>query len=131
MQMFLFGRRKVGVLASDYIRSANIGGQAAGKWPSGALGRLQVNRPTTPYPRLFYPTREDDVQVSVLEAIREGMWDYEPKDITRDQYSATRAMPGTRAKLDVLAMRAEQGLPLWHDEDRLEYDDGKDHPPEA
>lgn len=68
------------------------------------------------------------MQVSVLEAIREGIWDYEPKNVEADQYSATRAMPGTRAKLDVLAMRAEQGLPLWHDEDRLEYDDGKDRP---
>ena len=68
------------------------------------------------------------MQVSVLEAIREGMWDYEPKDIEAEEYAATRAMPGTRAKLDVLAMRAEQGLPLWHDEDRLEYDDGKDGP---
>lgn len=70
------------------------------------------------------------MQVSVLEAIREGIWDYEPQDVRADQYSATRAMPGTRAKLNVLAMRAEQGLPLWHDEDRVEYDDGKDHPPE-
>lgn len=60
-------------------------------------------------------------QVSVLEAIRDGMWDYEPEDLHDEQYSATHAMPGTRAKLDVLARRAEQGLPLWHNEDRLEY----------
>jgi hypothetical protein len=71
------------------------------------------------------------VQVSVLEAIREGMWDYEPDDVRADQYASTRAMPGTRAKLDVLAMRAEQGLPLWHDEDRVAYDDGKDRPPQV
>lgn len=57
------------------------------------------------------------------------MWDYEPESIRVDQYPATRAMPGTRAKLDVLAMRAEQGLPLWHAEDRMDYDDGKDLPP--
>lgn len=68
-------------------------------------------------------------QVSVLEAIRDGMWDYEPESIRVDQYPSTRAMPGTRAKLDVLALRAEQGLPLWHNEDRMDYDDGKDLPP--
>ena len=50
------------------------------------------------------------MQVSVLEAIREGIWDYEPQDVRADQYSATRAMPGTRAQLDVLAMRAATGI---------------------
>lgn len=69
---------------------------------------------------------ENDVRISVLDAIREGVWDFEPNDVDVDQYPPTRAMPGTRAKLDVLAMRAEQGLPLWHEHDRLEYDDGKD-----
>lgn len=70
-------------------------------------------------------------QVSVLDAIRDGRWDYEPEKLAADDYTATRAMPGTRAKLDVLAMRAEQGLPLWHDEDRMSYDDGVDRPPET
>ncbi|WP_231943812.1 hypothetical protein [Aeoliella mucimassa] len=68
-------------------------------------------------------------QVSVLDAIREGMWDFEPQPLNADEYSATKAMPGTKAKLDVLAERAQRGLPLWHDEDRVEYDDGKDLPP--
>lgn len=63
------------------------------------------------------------MRISVLEAIRDGVWDYEPKNIDANQYSATRAMPGTREKLDMLAERAEKGLPLWHDEDRLTYDD--------
>ncbi|MGI9456932.1 MAG: hypothetical protein ACR2NU_10240 [Aeoliella sp.] len=66
--------------------------------------------------------------MSVLEAIREGVWDYEPTNIQQDQFSSTRAMPGSRAKLDMLASRAAEGLPLWHEEDRLEYDDGKDAP---
>lgn len=72
---------------------------------------------------------EPDRQVSVLEAIRDGMWDFEPENLELDQYDSTRAMPGSRAKLDVLAMRAAKGLPLWHEEDRLEYDDGEDLPP--
>jgi hypothetical protein len=84
---------------------------------------------STPHPLLFISDWEDAVQVSVLDAIREGMWDYEPESLQADEYSATRAMPGTREKLDILAMRAEQGLPLWHDDDRRSYDDGKDRPP--
>ena len=60
---------------------------------------------------------------SVLEAIREGLWDYEPPLLRPADYSSTRAMPGTREKIDVLAQRAEMGLPLWHDHDRMEYDD--------
>lgn len=67
--------------------------------------------------------------MSVLEAIRDGMWDFEPQTVRSDQYDSTLAMPGSRAKLNVLAMRAAKGLPLWHDEDRLEYDDGEDVPP--
>ena len=64
------------------------------------------------------------MRTSVLEAIREGQWDYEPANLERDQYGSTRAMPGSRAKLEVLAARVEQGLPLWHEEDRIAYDDG-------
>lgn len=102
--------------------------------PSECLG-LAVSGGPTHHSSVACPSirrlREEDVQVSVLEAIREGLWDYEPKDIEADQYSSTKAMPGTRAKLDILAMRAEQGLPLWHNEDRVEYDDGNDLPPDA
>jgi hypothetical protein len=32
-------------------------------------------------------------------------------------------MPGTRGKLNALAERIQQGLPLWHPEDRSEHDD--------
>ena len=68
------------------------------------------------------------MKTSVLEAIRDGIWNYEPREIEPDQYLSTFAMPGTRAKIDILAERAEQGLPLWHGKDRLEYDDGIDLP---
>jgi hypothetical protein len=72
--------------------------------------------------------RKAAVRISVLEAIRDGLWDFEPCELERGQYAATKAMPGTREKLDVLALRAAQGLPLWHSDDRVEYDDGFDRP---
>lgn len=60
---------------------------------------------------------------SVLEAIKKGIWDFEPKDLDLQKYHSTRALPGTDGKLDVLADRVEQGLPLWHPKDRRTYDD--------
>ena len=60
---------------------------------------------------------------SVLEAIRQGIWDYEPEKVAEKQFLATKAMPGTDEKLQVLARRIEAGLPLWHGEDRRDYDD--------
>lgn len=64
-----------------------------------------------------------NVSQSVLEAIRDGMWDYEPPEMKPSDYFSTEAMPGTKEKITVLAARAEKGLPLWHDYDRMEYDD--------
>ena len=55
---------------------------------------------------------------SVLEAIKMGLWDFEPPEVESNQYDATDAMPGTKAKLSVLAERAQSGLPLWHPSDR-------------
>lgn len=60
---------------------------------------------------------------SVLEAIKEGIWDYEPTDVAREKYQATQALPGTDAKLEILAERVKQGLPLWHPSDRRAFDD--------
>ena len=57
---------------------------------------------------------------SVLEAIKMGYWDFEPPEVESSQFESTDAMPGTRAKLEVLAQRAESGLPLWHPNDRDE-----------
>ena len=54
---------------------------------------------------------------SVLEAIRMGIWDYEPNDSAQESHEATLAMPGTQKKLDELARRVELGLPLWHPAD--------------
>lgn len=67
--------------------------------------------------------RETDNRKSVLRAIEEGDWDYEPHEVPCDQYASTGALPGSREKLGVLADRASSGLPLWHDGDRRTYDD--------
>lgn len=60
---------------------------------------------------------------SVLEAIRQGIWDYEPGRSEEEEFGRTEAMPGSTAKLDILADRVESGLPLWHPSDRLCFDD--------
>lgn len=60
---------------------------------------------------------------SVLEAIKQGEWSYEPESVDEECFSSTHAMPGTNEKLSVLAARVEAGLPLWHGHDRTEYDD--------
>ena len=60
---------------------------------------------------------------SVLEAIKQGMWDYEPEQVEERRFHATRAMPGTGEKLEVLAARVRAGLPLWHGGDRTDYDE--------
>jgi hypothetical protein len=64
------------------------------------------------------------VQKSILVAIKEGEWDYEPGEVDDGQFDATKAMPGTSEKLSVLAARVQAGLPLWNRQDRTEYDEG-------
>lgn len=70
------------------------------------------------------------VPQSVLEAIRLGQWDFEP-GAAASPVRPTGAMPGTSAKLDVLAERLRLGLPLWHPRDRVSYDDELDEAYEA
>ncbi len=62
---------------------------------------------------------------SILEAIREGDWDFEPEQVAENGFNPTVAMPGTHEKLSVLADRVRAGLPLWHGNDRREYDDAE------
>jgi hypothetical protein len=66
------------------------------------------------------------VSRSVLEAIKQGDWDFEPSSQQVVNLKATAAMPGTSEKLSVLAERLRQGLPLWHPSDRVSYDDGRE-----
>ncbi len=60
---------------------------------------------------------------SVLEAIKLGMWDYEPDNTETNRYDKTGALPGSDEKLEILAGRVAGGLPLWHPNDRRSYDD--------
>lgn len=60
---------------------------------------------------------------SVLEAIKLGLWEFEPPEVDGDHFSATGAMPGTKDKLNVLAERIRDGLPLWHPLDRDDVED--------
>jgi hypothetical protein len=55
---------------------------------------------------------------SVLEAIKMGIWDFEPREVAFNKFDAADAMPGTREKLCTLAERVQRGLPLWHVNDR-------------
>jgi hypothetical protein len=55
---------------------------------------------------------------SVLEAIKMGLWDFEPSEVEYTKFDAADAMPGTREKVCILAERVRQGLPLWHVQDR-------------
>lgn len=62
---------------------------------------------------------------SVLEAIKEGHWDFEPERIEDTNFDSTGAMPGTDEKLSVMAARVAAGLPLWHGRDRTDLDEDK------
>lgn len=68
---------------------------------------------------------EQQRSTSVLEAIREGYWDFEPRETDQDDFDSTHALPGTDAKLKILARRVESGLPLWHPSDRMTYEDSE------
>jgi len=61
---------------------------------------------------------------SILEAIKMGMWDFEPTSEPQiaDEFAPTSALPGSEDKLRVLAERVRLGLPLWHNEDRLYFE---------
>ena len=63
---------------------------------------------------------------SILEAIKQGDWSFEPPIQPTVEIKATAALPGTTEKLDVLADRLRQGLPLWHPHDRRTFDDAEE-----
>jgi len=63
------------------------------------------------------------VTKSVLDAIREGIWNFEPETVDKCSFDRTHAIPGTDEKLKVLAERVRAGLPLWHEQDRADYED--------
>ncbi len=59
---------------------------------------------------------------SVLEAIKMGLWDFEPPAVDDSRFDAADAMPGTKEKLRILADRVQCGLPLWHKQDRTDIE---------
>ena len=59
---------------------------------------------------------------SVIDAIKQGDWSFEPASQQAADTKATTAMPGTAEKIDILAQRLAQGEPLFHPRDRLSYD---------
>jgi hypothetical protein len=67
--------------------------------------------------------RSHGVHISVLEAVKMGLWDYEPPKVEDAKYSSTRALPGSNEKLAILAERLRAGLPLWHPRDSRNYSD--------
>jgi hypothetical protein len=58
---------------------------------------------------------------NVFEAILECGHDEDFVPAATNEFSATDAPAGSRAKLDVLAERIRKGMPLWHPEDRCDY----------
>jgi len=70
----------------------------------------------------FRGKRSTAVPRSVIEAVKMGHWDFEPDAQDASAFRATKAMPGTDEKLDVMAERVRQGMPLWHPADRRSYD---------
>ena len=60
---------------------------------------------------------------SVLEAIQAGDWSFEPDRTEEEEFTATDALPGSDEKLEILARRIRDGLPLWHPSDRHTYED--------
>lgn len=58
---------------------------------------------------------------SILDAVRDGQWDFEPAPCSQRSFQPTEALPGSREKLLILCDRVRRGLPLWHPEDRRFY----------
>jgi hypothetical protein len=58
---------------------------------------------------------------NVFEAIQKFGHDEDFAPHESDDFAATQAPAGSPEKLAVLAKRIEEGLPLWHPEDRRDY----------
>jgi hypothetical protein len=58
---------------------------------------------------------------NVFEAISKFGHDEDFAPLETDEFEPTEAPAGSSEKLNVLAARVEQGLPLWHQEDREDY----------
>ncbi len=59
------------------------------------------------------------MQNSILEAVKLGLWDFEPHSVDVAEFEASDETPGTREKLDVLASHVRQGMRDWYSDGRL------------
>ena len=58
---------------------------------------------------------------NVFETILKYGHDEDFAPTESEEFSSTDAPAGSKEKLDILARRIEQGLPLWHPDDRPDY----------
>jgi hypothetical protein len=58
---------------------------------------------------------------NVFKAIAMFGHDEDFSPVENDEFEKTEAPAGSSEKLRILAARVEQGLPLWHEEDREDY----------
>jgi len=58
---------------------------------------------------------------TAFQATLEMRHDEDFAPVESDDFSATDAPAGSRAKIDILAARVQRGEPLWHNEDRSDY----------
>ena len=59
--------------------------------------------------------------MNVFDAILKYGHDEDFAPEHRDDFRPTDAPAGSPEKIEALRRRVEQGLPLWHDEDRRDY----------
>ena len=58
---------------------------------------------------------------NVFEAIQKFGHDEDFVPRNGNQFQATDAPAGSVDKIEMLRRRVEEGVPLWHDEDRTDY----------
>jgi hypothetical protein len=58
---------------------------------------------------------------NVFETILQFGHDEGFAPVETDEFSCTDAPAGSREKIETLAQRIQQGVPLWHPEDRRDY----------
>lgn len=58
---------------------------------------------------------------NVFQAILECGHDEDFMPVETDDFVSTEAPAGSSEKINELARRVQQGLPLWHPEDRADY----------
>ena len=58
---------------------------------------------------------------NVFEAILKYGHDEDFNPAVSKEFEPTNAPAGSETKIEALRRRVEQGLPLWHEEDRADY----------